>query len=264
MFERLDVIRLDPARIVDIGCGHGHGLLDLRRRFQQATVLGIDCSVPNLNIARSRLAVPASGFLKRLRRHLGPRQPGHLAELIAADQEHLPIAASTVDLIWSNLCLHWSDDPLAVIDQWHRIVRPGGLLMFSMFGVDTLAQLRSAGAGVMPFNDMHDIGDALVAAGFADPVMDMNMVTVNFSSPEKLLSDVHALGGNALAGRCSGLSGKGQRALWLDALLQMRDKVDGQIPLSFEVCFGHAWCPDPKRLPKGLARVEFQPKPTGR
>lgn len=134
--------------------------------------------------------------------------------------------------------------------------------MFSMFGVDTLAQLRGLGADLMTFHDMHDIGDALVQAGFADPVMDMHLMTLEFSAPDRLLTDLHALGGNAMATRGRSLSSRAKHKAWLQHLLQMRDS-DGKFRVSFEVCFGHAWCPDQKRLPDGLVRVDFQSKPTG-
>jgi malonyl-CoA O-methyltransferase len=132
--------------------------------------------------------------------------------------------------------------------------------MFSMFGVDTLAQLRALGADVMTFHDMHDIGDVLVQTGFADPVMDMHLMTLKFAEPDKLVRDLRALGGNALASRDRSMSSRDQRDAWLQRLLQIRDS-DGKFCVSFEVCFGHAWCPDQKRLPRGLSRIEFQPKP---
>jgi malonyl-CoA O-methyltransferase len=188
------------------------------------------------------------------------REP--LVSLLVADQHHLPLPDNSVDLIWSSLCLHWSHDPVAVIEQWQRIIRPGGLLMFSTFGVDTLAELRGSGPDLMTFNDMHDIGDALVTAGFADPVMDMQQLTVNFSDPDRLLSDLSAIGGNALADRPSHLRSGRQKSRWLESLLRLRDSKTGQIPVTFELCFGHAWCPSPKRLPRGLEPLTFQPRPS--
>jgi len=259
MFERLDLIRLEPDQMVDMGCGLGDGLIGLRRRFPNARALGIDHSAAVLNVARSRIAPAPTGMFARL---LSKVSPSHrpLAELLVADAGNAPLADNSADLIWSNCCLHWLAEPVSAIEQWHRIVKPGGLLMFSMFGVDTLTQLRSLGADLMTFHDMHDIGDSLVQAGFADPVMDMHLMTLEFSDADRLVHDLHALGGNAMATRDRFMSSRQQQAAWLQRLLQMRDS-DGKFRVSFEVCFGHAWCPDQKRLPGGLSRVEFQPKP---
>ena len=260
MLEKLDVIRLDPLRVVDIGCGLGDSLLALRRRYQQAEVIGLDVADTVLEAAAARLA-PSAGWLAGVvDRFRLKREP--LVSLLVGDQHELPLPDSSADLIWSSLCLHWSHDPETVIEQWHRIIRPGGLLMFSTFGVDTLAELRGTGLDLMAFNDMHDIGDALATAGFADPVMDMHKMTVQFSSPERLLADLAAIGGNALIDRTRHLHGSGQRNRWIDALLQLRDSKTGEIPVTFEVCFGHAWCPSPKRLPRGLAPVTFRPRPS--
>lgn len=262
MLDRLDVIRVDPQRIVDIGCGLGAGLLALRRRFQQAEVIGIDAAETVVQCAAQVLGPPPgwlAGLTGRLRRQ---REP--LVSLVVGDQHQLPLPDSSADLVWSSLCLHWSHDPQAVIAQWQRLIRPGGLLMFSVFGVDTLAELRRSGAELMPFNDMHDLGDALVGAGFADPVMDMQMMTIQFSQPERLLADLRALGGNALASRARHLQPAQRKQAWQDNLLHLRDKDSGQIPVTFEICFGHAWCPSPKRLPAGLAPVTFHPPGPGR
>jgi malonyl-CoA O-methyltransferase len=259
MFERFDPIRIAPTRIVDLGCGLGDGLVKLRRRFPNATALGVDHSASVLRAARSRIAPAPTGVFGRL---LSRVSPAHrpLAEFMVADAANVPLADSSTDLIWSNCCLHWLADPGAAIEQWHRIIKPGGLVMFSMFGVDTLTQLRGLGADLMTFHDMHDIGDALVQTGFADPVMDMHLMTLEFSEPERLVHDLHALGGNAMGSRDRSMSSRDKRAAWLERLLQMRDS-DGKFRVSFEVCFGHAWCPDQKRLPRGLSRVEFHSNP---
>lgn len=261
MLERLDVIRIEPKNMVDMGCGLGDGLLALRRRFPNAHALGIDSSVQVLSATNARIEPPVGGMFARLLSRISPSRRA-LAELIAADATCLPLADSSTDLIWSNCCLHWLADPEAGIEQWHRIIRPGGLLMFSMLGVDTLSQLRGIGAELMTFHDMHDIGDSLVQAGFADPVMDMHLMTIEFSDPQRLLLDLHALGGNAMSSRERSVTSRAKQAEWLSNLLQIRDS-DGKFRVSFEVCFGHAWCPDQKRLPRGLSRVEFQSKPSG-
>ena len=165
----------------------------------------------------------------------------------AADAAGLPVAPSSVDLIWSNLAWHWFVDPKAVLAEWYRAIRPDGLLMFSAFGVDTLRELRAAGARLPAFPDMHDIGDALGAAGFADPVMDSERLTITWSDAEVLIEEIRALGGNALRGRGAGLRSRADRLRWAAAVEALRG-ADGRIALSFELVYGHAWCPPRKRL----------------
>ncbi|MGD9943907.1 MAG: methyltransferase domain-containing protein [Burkholderiaceae bacterium] len=260
MLGRLDLVKLNPATIVDVGCGRGLGLLALKQRYPAARLVGIDAAPAVAQRARQTLAPPSKGFLAKLRAAAGAKGPGSEPALVAAADAHaLPLPASVAGLVWSNLALHWFGDPLQAIAEWQRIIRPGGLLGFSFFGVDTFMELRRLGARLMPFHDMHDIGDALVHAGFADPVLDTERLTLEWRTPDALLEDLSALGGNALRGRFRGLLGRGQRADWLAALATLRE-ADGRLRLSVEVAYGHAWCPDRKRLPEGLAPVEFVPR----
>ena len=259
MLSRLDLIKMTPASIVEIGSGLGDGLLALRKRYPEASLLGVDVAEPLVRHARQRLSPPADGFLARLLDStVRRRQP--LASLAVADGAQMPLRDYSAELIWSNLCLHWFDDPVSTVAEWHRIIRPDGLLMFSMFGVDTLKELRAGGAELMQFHDMHDLGDALVAAGFADPVMDMSIIKVAFSSADKAIEDLRSMGGNALLSRRKGLAGREQLRRWRLELSQLRDK-DGAIPVTFEIIYGHAWCPSRKRLPGGLQPVEFHRRP---
>ncbi|MFA7504557.1 MAG: methyltransferase domain-containing protein [Burkholderiaceae bacterium] len=236
MLARLDVVRLVPERFVDIGSGLGRGLLALRQRYPQAESLGIDLS-PRIAAAAARLArPPGRGFLARLLP--GTRQPA--SGWVAAHAGALPLADASVALAWSNLVLHWCADPIAVLREWHRVLRDDGLLMFSAFGVDSLREMRAAGAEVMRFHDMHDIGDWLLAAGFAEPVMDMEWIDVSFPTPTALLGDLHALGGDARIGRRRGLAGRGAHDR-LRERLQAQAGDDGRIGLRFEIVYGHAW-----------------------
>lgn len=255
MLSRLDLIKATPKSIVEVGSGLGDGVLALRKRYPNATMLGVDSSEPMVRHAQKRLLPPADGFLAKVldsarRRH----EP--LAKLVVGDAATLPVPDSSTDMIWSNMCLHWLADPASAVKEWHRAIRPDGLLMFSMFGVDTLKELRERGADLMPFHDMHDLGDALVSAGFADPVMDMSFVTVAFGSADKVLEDLRCFGGNPLKDRRAGLSGRDRLRQWRLGLSDLRDK-DGSIPITFEIVYGHAWCPARKRLPGGLKPVEF-------
>jgi malonyl-CoA O-methyltransferase len=255
LLQRLEPVRLEPSVVLDAGCGQGAGLLALKKRYPQAQLIGVDFASSRLASAQALLTPQSSGFLARWR----SRRASPLAGLVAADLAALPLAPSSVDLIWSNLALHWFSDPEKVLAQWYQVIRPGGLLTFSCLGVDTLAGLRSVGARFMHFADMHDLGDALVHAGFAEPVMDVERMAVTWREAGAALRDLHALGGNALPTRFKGLLTGRQRARWLDALEGLRGS-DGLIRLELELVFGHAWCGPQKRLPAGLAPVRMVPR----
>ncbi|UCE30410.1 MAG: SAM-dependent methyltransferase, partial [Burkholderiales bacterium] len=139
--------------------------------------------------------------------------------------------------------------------------RPGGLLMFSALGVDSLRELRAAGASTMTFQDMHDIGDALLAVGFAEPVMDMETLNLGYRSTEALVADLRALGGNALRARRAGLAGRRWLRQAHSALHEHCRKPAGDgHGLTFEVVYGHAWAPKPRGMPQGYAPVRFVPR----
>ena len=154
---------------------------------------------------------------------------------MCADLERLPLAPQAVDLVWSNMALHWLAEPLAALKEFERVLAPQGLLMFSTLGPDTLKELRvAAGAGrVHAFHDMHDVGDMLVAAGFSAPVMDMEMLTIAYPGADGLLTDLRASGQtSARADRPRGLTGKGFAA-------RLRGTLAANA--TFEVVYGHAW-----------------------
>jgi malonyl-CoA O-methyltransferase len=185
---------------------------------------------------------------------------------LAGDAHALPLASGSADLIWSNLMLHWLDDVPTAIAEWHRVIRPEGLLMFSALGVDTLAELRRAGAALPQWPDMHDIGDALVKSGFADPVMDTERLTITWRDARTLFTDLRALGGDARRTRPNGLVTPRR----LDALLQalparLSDVQGAPMPITFEVIYGHAWCASRKPRADGYAPIEFRPaRPSSR
>jgi len=254
MDERLEYIRVDPKHILDLGCGTGADLARLGERYPQAVRLGIDFAEPMLG----RIARPSSLFKRLL--HPARRSP----MLACADAHALPLAPASMSLVWSNLMLNWLTDPLPAITEIHRILEIDGLMMFSTFGPDTLRQLREAlpdhhGERVHRFIDMHDIGDALIKAGFSDPVMDMEMITMTYASVDEIFADLKLSGcSNASTARPRGLSGKTdwERARrGLEAL-----RRDGRIPLSFELVQGHAWKVAPKTTADGRAVIHFEPR----
>jgi malonyl-CoA O-methyltransferase len=258
MVDRLDVIRLTPKALIDVGCGRGRGLALLGQRFPKAMSVGVDAALPML--AGGSATGPGAIFLQRIRRALlAMRGSPPPAALLAADASALPFASGSFDMIWSNLAWHWFDDPTAVAAEWYRLVRPEGLLMFTSFGVDTLQELRSLGASLPEFPDMHDIGDLLGQTGYAEPVLETERLTVSYDDPTRLLAELGALGGNALRSRKKGLTGRSGRNRWLDEIERVRGG-DGRLALTFEVIFAHAWCPAKKRLADGFQTIHWQGK----
>ena len=265
MAERLGVIRLQPETILDVGCGTGEAIGELRTRYPQALVLGLDLAWHMAALARDRYVATTSGVRSRLGRLLGPLAPSraNLPCFVCGDAAQLPVRNASVDLVWSNLALQWLNEPHRAVLEFHRVLRVGGLATFTTFGPDTLKELRDAFAEVdgethvSRFVDMHDFGDMLVRGGFADPVMDMEKITVTYADGNALMRDLKAIGArNATAGRPRGLTG---RARWLRILAALdRFAVDGRIPITFEVIYGHAWKTAPNTTPEGHAVIEFK------
>src|SRR6185295_2743821 len=153
---------------------------------------------------------------------------------VCADLAKLPLADGSVDLAWSNMALHWLAEPLVPLRELHRVLAPGGLAMFSTLGPDTLKELRAAAgeARVHAFTDMHDLGDMLVAAGLSAPVMDMELIRIEYASGARLLDDLRRSGqANARADRPRGLAGR----RFLEAFRAT------PISATYEVVYGHAW-----------------------
>jgi len=266
MQSRLDVVKLDPSAVLDAGCGTGAAIGELQARYPSARIVALDLALPMLEVARTRERAGRSAY----RRLLGPllRRGAPATAFVCADIASLPFAGVAFDLVWSNLALQWVNDLPRAFAEARRVMRVGGLLTFTTFGPDTLKELAVAFrrvdgyTHVSRFVDMHDVGDMLVHAGFADPVMDMEYVTVTYESPRALLAELRALGaGNATRGRPRGLTGRGRMARLEAALEAMRR--DGRIPATFEVVYGHAWKGEPKRTPDGLPIVRVERRPPG-
>jgi malonyl-CoA O-methyltransferase len=242
MLERLDYIKLAPRRVLDAGSGPPQRALG--KRYPGADVVALDFSTAMLRAGRKRL--------------FERKTPSAVCAELAA----LPLAPAALELVWSNMALHWAADPLAALREFHRVLAVGGLLMFSSLGPDTLAELRQAagGARVHAFADMHDLGDMLLAAGFAEPVMDMERVTLLYADGAALLADLRASGQTcALAAQPGqaprGLAGRGFLAS-LTARLDAQRR-DGKLPVTFEVVYGHAWKAAPKRIADGREVIKI-------
>jgi malonyl-CoA O-methyltransferase len=255
MFERMAVMRHPVRRILDLGCGQGACRAGLRRQFADAQWLGVDLSEAMLQSGRRERR-----WAQRLARWLPGKASakGHDDPRICASAERLPLADASVDLVFSNLMLHWHPAPHEVIDEMARVLRTGGLVLFSSYGPDTLDELRGAcqrslpGAMPMPFVDMHDFGDMLVAAGFEAPVMEVENLTLTYADPRRLIAEVRALGGNPRADRARSLpSGRQARALL--RMLQASADGQGRIPLRFEIVIGHGWKSAPR--PPGVHTI---------
>ncbi|HVY07064.1 MAG TPA: malonyl-ACP O-methyltransferase BioC [Burkholderiales bacterium] len=248
--ERLDLVKLDPSAILDAGCGTGHAARALRERYPRAMLIGLDIAVSMLELSRER--IPA------WKKWIGPRRDA----FVCGDNERLPIRSGGVDMVWSNLAFQWAADPTGIFAEAHRILRPGGLVMFTTLGPDTLKELRAATSGdgkihVNRFIDMHDIGDMMVSAGFADPVMDMEYLTLTYADVSALMRELKALGAhNVAAGRSRGLTGK--RALSEIERRYEAFRQEGRLPATFEVIYGHAWKPLPRLGPGGRPVIDIK------
>ncbi|HER34843.1 MAG: malonyl-ACP O-methyltransferase BioC [Halothiobacillaceae bacterium] len=226
--ERFGWLKLEPARILDLGAGTGQMVRAMQQRYPKAEVIGLDL---------------ADRMLRRLprRRWWSPRRLG-----VAADMHSLPFFGGCMDAVVSNFAVQWSDRPAALFAEVSRVMASGAPFAFTTLGPDSLIEVRRAWAAVDPsphvhaFLDMHDLGDALVGAMLADPVMDRETITVTYPSVDALLGDLRGLGvGNAQSGRARGMTGA---QAWRRFRAALADQaVDGRIPLSYEIVYGLAW-----------------------
>jgi len=249
MLDRLDVIKLQPERILDAGSGTGFGTRSLGERYKNADIVALDIAIGMLQAAKG-----TSGWWQKL-------FSGNKNGFLCADIEALPFATQSFDMAWSNLTLQWCNDLPETIKGLHRVIKNDGLLMLSTFGPDTLKELRAAFAGVDGYNhfnrfaDMHDIGDMLVAAGFADPVMEMEKITLTYSDMKAVMQDLKSIGAhNATAGRSQGMMGKARWARVAQNYETLRR--DGKLPATFEIVYGHAWRVPPKQSADGRAVIK--------
>ncbi len=270
MAERLDVVRLEPQRILDAGCGTGEALGELAARYPAARRVALDLALPMLARARDKSSERRS-LVSRLLAPVSGRRAAPPAQFACGDIAALPFAPRAFDLVWSNLALQWVPDLPRAFAEFHRVLVADGLLMFTTFGPDTLKELRAVFAEldghphVNRFVDQHDIGDLLVAGGYADPVMQMECLTLTYAEPAAMLRDLKAIGAtNSASGRSRGLMGRERWTRLLAGLERFRDaSPERRIPATFEVIYGHAWKAAPTRTADGRAIVRFAPQPRG-
>lgn len=240
MFDHLDPVRLDPEWTVDLAmqCGVGERLAE---RFPRSRVLSCGYA-PNASAS-----APAGGDARSAR--------------VAASPMRLPLASSRADLVASNLALFWFPDIAAVLREIWRVLCPGGLVAFTTLGPGTLEELRQIWrtvderSHIIEFIDMHEVGDAMVMAGFTDVVMDAERITVTWPDVRALLNDLRGLGtGNPHSDGPSGLTTPRMLAALVEACEAGRPT--GRIPATVELVHGHGWKP--------LARVEVSLESTAR
>lgn len=234
MLERLDYIRHQPGTILDVGAGTGFCAQQLADRYSGAEIYVLDFAINMLQQARGH-----AGWWQRFRNRY---------RFIAGDAEQLPLADGSVDMLVSSLAIQWCNDLDQVFAEFRRVLAPGGMLMFTTFGPDTLKELRASWAAVDAevhvnrFFDMHDVGDSLMRHGFAEPVMDTEYLTMTYADVMTLMKDLKQIGAhNVTQGRKRHLTGKSQLKRMLGAYEQFRR--DGLLPASYEIVYGHAWAP---------------------
>lgn len=238
LLERTAFNRRAPAQVLDLGCGTGAGSAKLKQIFRKAQVTGLDTSM---------------GMLSRLRRRSGMLKP---IRGVCGDIGSLPFATRSADMLFSNLATYWCPDPMAMFSEFRRVLRPDGMLLFSTLGPETLRELKAVWTGVdeqveLPeFPDLMEIGNALMAAGFREPVMDMEVITLSYPDLPSMLEELEATG-NALLVR------GWDRRLGAESALEQAYSAfgpDGKYPLSFEIIYGVAFGPQdgqPVKTPSG-------------
>ncbi|MGH8218586.1 MAG: malonyl-ACP O-methyltransferase BioC [Steroidobacteraceae bacterium] len=238
LMDSLDYYDGKPERVLDVGCGTGRGAAALKKRWRRAEVVALDVSLPMLRQARGH-----SGWSRAFAR-------------VCADGQALPFPDRSMDVVYSNLCLPWCETPRTFLKEVRRVLQPGGFMVASSLGPDTLPELRAAWAQADPDRthvgdvlDMHDLGDATLAAGFKDPVLDADHVTLEYADVRGLLADLKGLGlTHADRARARGLTGKARFKTMLDAYEAHRR--ESRIPATWEVVTMHAWGPPEDFLPR--------------
>lgn len=234
LLAHLDVMKLAPTRILDIGTSTGYIAQLLQGRYPDASVYGIDL---------------AENLLQQAQRKSTSQSAATKIAYICADAEALPFPAQQFDCVVSNLTLQWCDIQ-RVFSEVQRILKPNGLWLFSTLGPDSLFELRRSwqdidtAAHTLDFTDLHDIGDAIIKARFTEPVMEMEKITFHYASMAELLADIRGIGAqNIHPQQSQGLMGKQRWQTFLERFQQLfcRDTI---YPLTYEIVYGHAWKPE--------------------
>jgi len=241
MAQRLEIIKLQPELVIDWWSSLGAGAALLRQAYPKAQHVSVEPDAAW--VARNQAAQPAQ-------RWWSPQRWRSVAPVLTPDDE----VPGTAQLVWANMMLHAVVDPPALFERWQRLLRVDGFVMFSCLGPGTLRELRALyeqlgwPAATPGFVDMHDLGDMLVQAGFADPVMDQETLTLQYDTPQSLLDELRSIGGNAAPDRFGGLRTPRWRARLLRELEGLRGR-GGKLEVSFEIAYGHAFRAAPRLRP---------------
>jgi malonyl-CoA O-methyltransferase len=248
LLERILPMRIEVKRALDAGSAGGSASRELRRRYKGSHIVSLDIAPGMLHAARKA----RSRFAR-------------ISEL-QADATLLPFRDGSLDLVFANLLLPWIDDLPVFLAGVARVLRKDGLFVFSTLGPRSLRELREAwqtvddAEHVNAFPDMHDIGDAVMQAGMREPVLDVEYLTVSYSSVQALFADLTAVGGrNCLRGRAAGLTGRSRFAAFRRQLETQSE--DGRLSLPLELVFGHAWGGG---APAAASEIRFDPAAIGR
>ena len=229
LLERLEYIKIQPQWVLDLGCGTGQAIKPLKQKYRSARIVALDL---------------ADAMLKRAGQQFGLFGRKYLMN---ADMEVLPFKAECIDLVFSSLALQWSNDLDATFREFKRVGRPGGCVLFTTLGSNTLKELRESWLSIDPaprvhqFMDMHDVGDAMLAAGLSQPVVDMEEITLEYDRFVDLMRDLKGIGAtNADRNRSRGLMTPGKLKR-LQQAYEQRACRDGRYQATYEVVYGHAW-----------------------
>ena len=251
LLSRLPIVKIEPDWIMDLGAGTGAAVQHLAKTFPKARIVALDFSEEMLAEANPQTDIHAA---------LSDDSPNEPVTAVCADAQSLPISDESIDLIFSNLLLQHCTDPLSVLTEARRILRFPGVFTFSTLGPDSLRELREAWGAADRFShiaqcmDMHDLGDALIKAGFAEPVMYTETLTITYQSLSRAIADLRSAGSiNATLDRNRGLTGRQTWQRLTDGYEQYR-KDDGRLAVTVEIIYGLTWSGQPAsgtRLPDG-------------
>lgn len=232
LLESFEHIKINPSSILDLGAGTGYGSSQLKQQFKKALICQLDLSTEMLKISRKR----APRFFSK-------------NHFLCADANHIPLASDSIDLVFSSLMLQWCNDPDAVFTEIKRVLKPGGVFIFSSFGPDTLKELREswqqvdAEVHVNAFTDMHDIGDSLMRNGMDAPVLSIEHIVLTYDECIQLMRELKNIGAhNVNNGRRKSLTGKKRLQKVIKHYESYRQ--NNKLPATYEVIYGHAWVPE--------------------
>lgn len=233
LLERLELLNMEPRTVLDLGSGTGHCSEALSKRYPKARIVALDLAEAMLHHTRRRFS-----RWDRFRNKHG---------FVAGDAEQLPFADASFDMLFSNLTVQWCTNLEQTFSEFRRVLKPGGVLFYTTLGPDTLKELRASwaavdeGVHVNTFLDLHDVGDAMLRARLAEPVIDMEHITLTYRDCMTLMRDLKELGAhNVNPGRNAGLTGPRTLKAVMAAYEQFR-QGDGLLPATYEVIYGHAW-----------------------